>query len=181
MDWVSFFFWRGGFTLEEYEYEDVQARVEYQHHVLKKCDCWTPLPSRLRNLPPVLVMERTETQKRFVAMPYALLLMESQRQELRPRESRITNIPISRCARGKTLAEYMNGTGPSPGEQHAIVHLRNVHEGEREGRTYKEKDKEGNSGYFFRVVVTNEETKHRSKKGSCHLGKDESSRSVRHC
>ena len=44
---------------------------------------------------------------------------------------------------------------------------------EKEGqRTSKEEDKEGNSGYFCRVVVGNEETELSVEEHPCHVGKD---------
>ena len=68
-----------------------------------------PLPTRLKDLPPVLVMapnmrgnvtERTEAQKRYIATSHAMILMESQRQEFRSRARRKNKHPhLSVCER----------------------------------------------------------------------------------
>ena len=63
--------------------------------------------------------------------------------------------------------------------------LVNVQEGERKTRTCKEKDKEGDSGHFYRVGLEDEETESGSEESPCHFvkrGQEEvaSSKQVNH-
>lgn len=74
------------------------------------------------NVPPTLVnaesrrgnvIDRTDAQKRLVATAHDL----QYHQENRRKKGDIDPyIPISLCVKGNTSAEYVKGTGPSPGE-----------------------------------------------------------------